>query len=134
MVGESLFWKLHYHLGHIDLGGIKLLCDLANYKINLDDARGWLQSCKCARNDTYPQLPLVGKHISNEPGETVMIDITFLEGKDTNACPVLITVCPLTRYVMCKFVKNVNDIALVSVFIVNWISVFSYPKLALCDQ
>ena len=79
-------------------------------------------------------MPLVGKHISNEPGETVMIDIAFLEGNDMKACPVLIMVCPLTRYVMCEFVKNLNAIALVSVFIVNWIAVFSYPKLALSDQ
>ena len=134
IVNEQLFWKLHFHLGHSDVAGIKRLCDLSGYSMGEIKAREWLQTCKCGRDDRQPQLPIIGKHLGPEPGETVMIDLIYPHSEDAQKNPAMIMVCPMTRYVACRFVSDLRPATLLAIFVTVWIAMFSYPKLIISDQ
>ena len=111
-----LFWKLHFHLGHIDVAGIKRLCDLAGFSIDEIRAREWLQTCKCGRGDRQPQLPIIGKHLGSEPGEKAMMDILYPTLEEVRKSPAMIMVCPMTRYLACRFVSDLRPSTLLSIF------------------
>ena len=77
LLDRKLFMRLHYQLGHCDAGSIKRLCDLNHVKFDLELARKWISECGCDRDDRIPQCPIVSRHISSEPGEVLMCDISF---------------------------------------------------------
>ena len=133
-IDEKWCMKIHYHLGHCDIGVIARLCQRSGYKLNRQEAEKWIATCPCARNDRLPQMPNVGRHISSYPGEVVLLDITYLLEMQAQSSPTLLMTCPLTRFICCAFLKNMRPTTILSVFLSVWVSIFSYPKLILTDH
>ena len=116
------------------MAGIKRVCGLTGFSIDEIQARKWIQSCKCGRDDRIPQLPIIGKHLGYEPGETLMLDIIYPCNVDSQKFPALLMAFPVTRYVSCRFKPDLRPVSLLSIFATVWIAMFSSPKLILSDQ
>ena len=94
----------------------------------------FIRSCGRGREDMVPKNPIIGPHIGGEPGCTVTMDIIYpcLENAQTKHA--LLITCPMSRYIQCLFVKNLNHATLLCALLTTWAVLFSYPSLIMCDQ
>ena len=72
--------KLRFRRWHSDVSAIKRLCDLAVFLSGETQAMAWMHTWKCGRGDRRHQFPIAGHHIGTEPGETLMMAITYPMG------------------------------------------------------
>ena len=103
-------------------------------KFDVELGRRWLPTCPFGRNDRIPQNPVAGKHVCSTPGETLLLDVAYPSELDSQKNPALMMVCPLSRYTQCRFLRDMRPAAILSTLLIDWISIFSFPKAILCDQ
>ena len=133
-VGGKLFWQLRYHIGHADIPAIKRLCDLSGRKFDVALGRIWLPTCACGRNDRIPQNQIAGRHVRAATGETLLMDVAYPSEVGSQKPPSLITVCPLSRYTQCRFLRDMLPAAILPALLIAWVSIFSHPKTILWGQ
>ena len=133
-ISEETFGKLHLRPGHCGVGAIQRICDMVNILIDVETGKQRIEKCGRHRDVRIPQCPVVGKHISTEPGEVAVGDITYPCENLAQQHPVLVIVCPMNRFVVSRFSNDVRPETAVQILARNWIQLFGFPKLAICDQ
>lgn len=131
---ESSPNKMNLLMAHCDLNSIRRLCRMGNMTYEDDLSQTWMNKRPCNRRDRIPQLPVVSKHIPSFPAKVLCMDISPPVETSTKESPALVTICPLTRYVACKFLRNLRLLTVIAVALSWWISVFGYPELILVDK
>ena len=131
---KSLFTKMHLHVAHCDLNSTRRLCRLGNLTFGNNLMQEWLGKCPCNRRDRIPQIPVVSKHIPSFPGQILCVDISFPVENIAKESPSLVMICPLARYVVCKFLRNLRPLTIIAVVLSCWVSVFGYPEMIRVDK
>ena len=129
---KSQLAKLHLQLGRADCAPVMSFLRKANQTVDEKLAQELVLECGCGRACGFPQRRRINRYVPTSPGETVEMDIFYPAGVQSKPC--VITVCSFTRYVMARFIPNLQPRTLVSFLLLSWSMLMGMPKYVLEDN
>ena len=92
---KSQLEKLHFQLGHADVGVMQRILRLAGGKVPEGAILEITRHCGCQINTGVPQPPRITKYISTCPGDVVAMDVYYPTGNQSEPAVICGFVNPL---------------------------------------